>query len=118
MDIGPGDWVECVKSSCGLTAGSIHMVLEVFPHPDNACCDCRCMGTPNMAITNDPYGTASSSEDAWCPCIFRPFHGPEIEREKWREKLPERSILQMLTASLTESHPNHTTPPQLSPEPQ
>lgn len=116
MDIGPGDWVECVDASPHAGAG-LRRIAPLTRH--KLYCVRGCLTINNrtglyLMSINNPR-SLRNIEFAYIISRFRPFHGPEIEREKWREKLPERSMMQKFVASLPKS--NHTTPPQLSPEP-
>lgn len=107
MDIGPGDAVVSVWTSehtcglCNVREGGVYFVREIVPVPPdmNPCNECgmrpwRANGL--FIMGDDPHPTAVR-----CSCAFRPYHGPEVEREEWlQSKTRPRTPLEIINAAL------------------
>jgi len=76
MDIGPGDWVQALRTFANLKAGSVWCVEELRDE-SRPCLECGQAHPKGIILVNDPGG----KKDTWCSCIFRPYYGPEVERE-------------------------------------
>ena len=69
MDIGPGDWMECVKldkaDPTAIVVGSMYQVSEIVPATEaHPCFDC---GDDGDALTL----AGKPSRDLYCHCCFR-----------------------------------------------
>lgn len=79
-DIGPGDWVECIRSADVLTpgglrgavtAGAVYRVERIF-RVEGRCGVCR--DHPGTVLV---LGQTAESGAGWCPCSFRPLYRPK-----------------------------------------
>lgn len=91
MDIGPGDFVECVIANAGWDGlaptipGKVYFVSAVVDTPSVA--KCWSCGYSGRGILR-PQDIPSAQAWAWCPCTFRPFQGPETEKQQFKLKEP------------------------------
>jgi hypothetical protein len=74
-DLGPGDWVEAVRSGrTHLTRGRIYLVERTFALHDGVWCDYCSNGKSGsreiVTVTQLPGQN-------YCPCAFRPVYRPK-----------------------------------------
>lgn len=91
MDIGPGDCLEALVT-CGpnmgcrnIVRGSLYYIRNMYPGLGDPCFLCHEVH-PGFNLMGDMPIPAA----IWCPCGFRPYHGPEVEAEKWAEAEHQR----------------------------
>lgn len=75
--IGPGDWVERLRTANGLVKGSLWRVAEVGPGWVDGllpgCAVCQDPRSPGLRLVGDPF---ADHPKLWCSCGFRPIYRP------------------------------------------
>jgi len=89
MDIGPGDTVEVVKPWCAMRIGMV-CIISGLQTPISNCYSCGEWPKFAILLANDPNGEPPPGY-GYCHCFFRPYRGPEIERERWNQSITDEN---------------------------
>lgn len=101
MDIGPGDCLEALVTygpnmGCrNIVRGSLYYIRNMYPGLGDPCFLCHEVHPGFNLMGDTPIPSA-----IWCPCGFRPYHGPEVEAEKWKSVKPLSADLTIALADL------------------
>ena len=95
QSIGPGDWVEAVRSwsgnGCSIIAGMPYLIHHLTSPRFNAC-RCLLCGEDANSITTT-FDLGDGNVDGWHPCAFRPIPPPEALVRTTETQIPLRTPL-------------------------
>ncbi len=79
--IGPGDWVQCVRSRTGFaTVGAIYQILRLLePHPYRGLAPCMSCGQNEATLELVGIPEDDHVYRGFCPCGFRLWPPPADE---------------------------------------